>query len=148
MNRGAAKPRGRPRAFNAERALDRALFVFWRKGYEGTSLDDLTRAMRINRPSMYAAFGNKQQLFRKVLHHYVHGPARYVRESLAAPTARKVVERLFEGLIELLTDPKHPHGCLLVQGALSCGEDADCIRSELSMLREATVAKLRRRFQK
>src|SRR5712691_8727030 len=65
---------GRPRAFDPDAALDRAMHVFWAKGYEGASLSDLTRAMRINRPSLYAAFGNKEQLFRKVLDRYMDGP--------------------------------------------------------------------------
>src|SRR5437870_2908994 len=140
--------RGRPRTFDADEALDRALKVFWRKGYEGASLLDLTRAMRINRPSLYAAFGNKQALFRKALDRYAAGPACYVREALGAATARAVVERLFRGLIDLLTDPRHPRGCLMVQGALSCGEGADCVRKELIARREATVAALRQRFER
>src|SRR5438552_872534 len=100
----SAAPRGRPRAFDADKALDRALQVFWRKGYEGTSLSDLTRAMGINRPSLYAAFGDKEALFRKVLDRYVEGPSAYVREALEEPTARAVVERLLLGTAELLTD--------------------------------------------
>ena len=73
----AAAQRGRPRAFDPDAALERAMHVFWAKGYEGASLSDLTRAMRINRPSLYAAFGNKEQLFRKVLDRYVDGPLAY-----------------------------------------------------------------------
>src|SRR6476661_1591323 len=65
---------GRPRAFDPDTALDRAMHVFWAKGYEGAALSDLTQAMRINRPSLYAAFGNKEQLFRKVLDRYMDGP--------------------------------------------------------------------------
>ena len=73
------KPRrGRPRQFDMDQALDAALNIFWQKGYEGTTLPDLTRAMRINRPSLYAAFGNKQSLFKKVLQRYTTGPASYV----------------------------------------------------------------------
>ena len=68
-------PRGRPREFDVDKALDRALKVFWRKGYEGASLPDLTKAMGINRPSLYAAFGNKEALFRKAIERYVEGPA-------------------------------------------------------------------------
>jgi AcrR family transcriptional regulator len=67
-------PMGRPRSFDAGRALDRALQVFWRKGYEGTSLSDLTEAVGVNRPSLYAAFGDKKALFRKALDRYVTGP--------------------------------------------------------------------------
>src|SRR5688572_30677833 len=94
---GKSPPRGRPRKFDPDRALDRALDVFWRKGYEGASLPELTRAMGINRPSMYAAFGNKRALFRKALTRYRRGPAAYVAEALEQPTARGVAERLLRG---------------------------------------------------
>src|SRR5437870_8632656 len=73
---------GRPRAFDPDAVLERAMHVFWAKGYEGASLSDLTRAMRINRPSLYAAFGNKEQLFRKVLDRYVNGPLAYFGKAL------------------------------------------------------------------
>src|SRR6202451_4040367 len=82
---------GRPRAFDTEEALDRAMQVFWRKGYLGTSLSDLTDAMGINRPSLYAACGNKQSLFRKALEHYAKGPSSYLSQALQEPTARAVV---------------------------------------------------------
>src|SRR5262245_46430670 len=76
-----AVPRGRPREFDPEKALDAALEVFWSKGYEGASLPDLTEAMGINRPSLYAAFGNKEELFRTVISRYVEGPASFVRQA-------------------------------------------------------------------
>ncbi len=85
---------GRPREFDADKALDQAMQVFWRKGYEGASVTDLTEAMGITRPSLYAAFGNKDELFRKVLDRYEAGPGRYVAEALDAPTARATVERI------------------------------------------------------
>src|ERR1700732_1465937 len=85
---------GRPRAFDADTALERAMHIFWAKGYEGASLSDLTGAMRINRPSLYAAFGNKEELFRKVLDRYVNGPLAYFGKALAAPKARDVVEEI------------------------------------------------------
>src|SRR5438067_13350951 len=110
--RQAASTVGRPRAFDADEALDQALTVFWRKGYEGTSLPDLTRVMGINRPSLYAAFGNKEALFRRALDRYAEGPAAYVREALNEPTAWGAAERLLHGAIDLLTDPRHPRGCL------------------------------------
>ena len=89
-----AVPRGRPRAFDAEAALDRALQVFWRQGYEGTSLSDLTKATGLNRPSLYAAFGNKEALFRKALDRYAEQAGRFLRDAVNEPTARAVVERL------------------------------------------------------
>jgi AcrR family transcriptional regulator len=128
-------------------ALDRALLVFWNKGYEGTSLTDLTRAMRINRPSLYSAFGNKESLFRKVLDRYMDGPAAYIREALGKPTSREVVERLLSGTIHLLTDPRNPGGCLMVQGALACGEAAGPVRAELAARRMAAEVAFRQRFE-
>src|SRR3984957_7648127 len=103
---------GRPRAFDDEKALNRAMQVFWRKGYLGTSLSDLTEAMGINRPSLYAAFGNKKSLFRKALDRYFKGPSVYLSEALREPTARAVVERVFYGVVDLLTDPHTPTTCM------------------------------------
>jgi AcrR family transcriptional regulator len=139
---------GRPRSFDVDLALDRALHVFWRKGYEGTSLSDLTKAMRINRPSLYAAFGNKEALFRKALDRYSKGPVAYFDKALEAPTARAVTERFLRGTIDLLTDPRTPQGCLIVQSALACGDAADSIRKELASRRDAGEVALRRRFQR
>jgi AcrR family transcriptional regulator len=139
---------GRPRQFDADAALNRAMQVFWAKGYEGASLSELTEAMGINRPSLYAAFGNKEALFRKVLDRYTEGPAAYVRKALAEPTARAVTERLLNGALELLTNPCNPRGCLSVQGALCCGEAADPIRQELAAWRTAGEAAIRQRFER
>ena len=139
---------GRPREFDFDQALDRALSVFWRKGYEGTTLPDLTAAMGINRPSLYAAFGNKEALFRKALDRYAAGPASHVVAALSEPTARAVVERLWQGAIEMATNPQNPAGCLLVQGALVCGDTADSVRRDVAARRAAGVAALRRRLQR
>src|SRR3954449_2107155 len=87
-------PRGRPREFCVDGALAAALRVFWTKGYEGTSLTDLTEAMGVTRPSLYAAFGNKEALFRKALDLYEREKLAYVGEALKAPTSRGVAERL------------------------------------------------------
>jgi AcrR family transcriptional regulator len=112
---------GRPRSFDTDKALDRAMHVFWRKGYEGTSLADLTRAMRINAPSLYAAFGNKEALFAKVLDRYSAGPANYLPKALNASTARKAVKQVLAGVIKLQIAEGHPGGCLVVQGAVAGG---------------------------
>jgi AcrR family transcriptional regulator len=139
---------GRPRAFDAGKALDRALTVFWRKGYEGTAMSDLTRAMRINRPSIYAAFGNKEELFRKVLDRYAEGPVSYAKAALDAPTAREAVERLMYGTAEALSEQGSPHGCLMVQGALACGSESESVREELILRREAAQDAIRRRLER
>jgi len=140
--------RGRPREFDPERALDRALKVFWKRGYEGASLPDLTRAMGINRPSLYAAFGNKQALFRKAMARYAEGPASYLREALEAPTERAVFERLLEGGIKMVANPRQPRGCLAVQGALACGDEAEPVRRQLCAQRERAVALIRERLER
>jgi AcrR family transcriptional regulator len=138
--------RGRPRTFDPDTVLDRAMHVFWAKGYEGASLSDLTRAMRINRPSLYAAFGNKKQLFRKVLDRYMEGPVGYFGKALAAPKARDVVDEIFLGTARMADDPRVPAGCLMVQGALACGDAS--VRKEAAARRIAIDAALRRRLQR
>src|SRR5947199_8755299 len=105
-----SRPRGRPRSFDVGKAVDRALDVFWRKGYEGASLSDLTKAMRINRPSLYAAFGDKEHLFRRALDRYAAGPAAYACEALKEPTARAVVERLLYSAADAMGDSCNPRG--------------------------------------
>jgi AcrR family transcriptional regulator len=141
----AARP-GRPRAFDPDPALERAMHVVWAKGYEGASLFDLTRAMRINRPSLYAAFGNKEQLFRKVLDRYMDGPVAYFGKALAKPKARDVVEEIFLGTARMADDPTIPAGCLMVQGALAWGEAS--VRKEVAARRAAAEVALRRRLQR
>jgi AcrR family transcriptional regulator len=146
-----AKPgvkKGRPREFDIDKALETALHVFWEKGYEGTSLPDLTEAMGINRPSLYAAFGNKETLFRKAIDRYAKGPGGYVRHALNEPTARASVERLMLGAADLLTCPANPSGCLMVQGALASGESADPIRRELIARRVAGEVAIRQRLER
>jgi AcrR family transcriptional regulator len=128
--------------------LDAALEIFWRRGYEGASLSDLTEAMGINRPSLYAAFGNKEGLFLRVLDRYVEGPARYVLKALEEPKVHRVAQGLLRRAADVLTDRRHPHGCLLVQGALACGEGAESIREELGARRVAGEVKIRERLER
>jgi len=141
--------KGRPREFDVDEALEKALTVFWRRGFEGTSISDLTEAIGINRPSLYAAFGNKETLFRLALDRYVEtGPGALHRAALEQPTAKRVVETLFRTVAEGLTDPCHPAGCLAVQGALSCGEASQAIKDELIARRCAGEAELRQRLER
>ena len=139
--------RGRPREFDLDEALERALRLFWLKGYEGTSLSDLTEAMGINRPSLYAAFGDKATLFRKVIDRYVSCHGAHVQHALEAPTARETAVLLLRGTAELLSTPGEPRGCLLVQGALACDEASEPIRQALQERRQAVEAALRERFE-
>ena len=140
--------RGRPREFDPDVALERALTVFWRQGYEGTSLDDLTAAMGISRPSLYSAFGNKQALFEQALDRYTNNHMAFIRTALEQPTARAVVEELLRGYVASVTNPRTPPGCLTIQGGLASGPDADSIRAELTARRLAGEAALRARLQR
>lgn len=139
---------GRPRAFCPDQALDRALQVFWQKGYEGASLSDLTTAMGINRPSLYATFGDKETLFRKALDRYEKGPGGYVSEALNQPTARAAVEALLRGAAQVQTASCNPGGCLFVHGALSTGTESEALRQELIARRGAGENTIRERLER
>jgi AcrR family transcriptional regulator len=147
MSTGAAAKMGRPRRFAKNEALEAAMRVFWEKGYEGSTLADLTEAMGINRSSMYATFGDKQALFRLAVARYADGPAAYVREALEQPTVRSVVKALLRGALQLLTDPSHPRGCLSVQGALACGSPAEPIKQAMIEWRKQGESDIQRRLQ-
>lgn len=140
--------RGRPREFCVEEALASALRVFWSKGYEGTSLSDLTDAMGITRPSLYAAFGNKEALFRKALDLYQSEKLDYVERALAQPSARQVAQKLFQGAVDSYCNPDEPHGCLGVITVASCGEEAQAVRQEVlnrgSVIRDELITRLGR----
>jgi len=140
--------RGRPREFCTEAALAAALRVFWSKGYEGTSLNDLTEAMGITRPSLYAAFGNKEALFRKALDLYQQEKLEYIGRALSEPTARRVAEVLLRGAVENVCSCGEPQGCLGVITANTCGEDAQSVRQEVlsrgQVFRNAIVERLER----
>ena len=138
----------RPRAFDIDAAIDRALLLFWQKGYEGTTLGDLTAAMEINRPSLYAAFGNKEGLFQRVLERYLSGPGAGATAALQDASAREAVRRLMRFYADAAVHAERPRGCLLVQGALACGDESQSIRAALAEKRHlgevALVTRLER----
>src|SRR5258708_33452425 len=138
-----AVPSGRTRQLAGDEALARALKVFWARGYEGATLPELTRAMGINRPSLYAAFGNKEQLFRKALDRYQMGPMSFLTEALRKPTARAVVEAIFSGFVRMQRDRDTARGCLIVSGALACSAEAETVRRELADLKQALATAFR-----
>jgi AcrR family transcriptional regulator len=137
---------GRPLGFDPDTALEKAMLLFWRNGYEGASLSDLTETMGINRRSLYAFFGNKETLFRRAVDRYLAGPGAFIAEALTASTAREVAARLLHGAADAYTMPGCPHGCLLVQGVLVAGVEAEPARRELAARRADGVAALRQRF--
>jgi len=139
---------GRPRNFCTETVLDRAMTVFWRKGYEGASLADLTEAMGINPPSLYAAFGNKEGLFRAVLERYDDRRKGLMERVLSAPDPKSVARLFLEGVAEFAVDTsgRNPPGCLLVQSGLSCSDDD--IPEALAQHRAEKERALRERFER
>lgn len=141
-------PVGRPRAFDLDMALDKALEVFWQKGYEGASLPDLTEAMGINKPSLYAAFGNKEQLFLKAIERYESLHANFFYDSLNLPTAYQVAEQILLGAAEEHSKTGHPRGCLVVQGALACSDGGQGVRQALIDRRRQGFEQLAARFER
>jgi len=139
---------GRPKKFDPELALDRALEVFWRQGFEGTSISDLTAAMGINRPSLYATFGDKESLFRKALDRYVQARACHMKAALDEPTAKRVVRKLWESSIRSADASDHPKGCFLVQGALACSEENHAMQQAAFEARSTAEKALCERLKK
>jgi AcrR family transcriptional regulator len=140
--------KGRPREFCVDQALAAALRVFWSKGYEGASLTELTGAMGITRPSLYAAFGNKEALFRKALDLYEREKLAFMGEALEAATSRQVAERLLRGALEMQTSECEPRGCLRVISSVACGSEAESIRAEVIARRTSSHQALLERFQR
>lgn len=140
--------KGRPREFCTDKALAAALRVFWSKGYEGASMADLTEAMGITKPSLYAAFGNKEALFHKALDLYEAEKLAYMRDALEQPTARAVAEYLLRGALDAQTNCDEPQGCLGVILSVACGAEAESIKAEVVARRASSQAALLARFQR
>jgi len=143
-----SSPKGRPREFDVDQALAAALRVFWSKGYEGASMADLTDAMGITKPSLYAAFGNKEALFNKALDLYQAEKLAYMGRALEAPTARGVAERLMRGALEMQTGTEGPCGCLSVISSVACGSEAESIREQVVARSAAAKKALLDRFER
>jgi AcrR family transcriptional regulator len=140
--------RGRPRNFDKAEALDTALELFWRHGYEGTSMAMLTEAIGVNVASLYAAFGNKESLFVQCVERYSELNGDLYHESLKKETARDVARSILEGEVELVTRRGTPDGCLMIQGALATSPDAEKIRKMMAQMRAMAEKWMADRFRK
>ncbi|MEV7628309.1 TetR/AcrR family transcriptional regulator [Actinoplanes sp. NPDC089786] len=137
---------GRPRTFDEETVLDRAAVVFWRHGYEGASLSALTSAMGINRPSLYATFGSKRELFRRAFARYHDTKLATARAALDRPTAYAAIEAFLRTSADGLTAGDQPPGCLSVQGGLACSPENAPVSEILAAGRAATESALEQRL--
>ncbi len=141
--------RGRPREFDKDKALDSAMLVFWRNGYEGTSLSDLTTAMNINRPSLYGTFGDKEKLFLQVIERYLETyGTKGVRQLSQYPEIERAIAAFFDCVVEQLTDSQLPPGCLIANSTLECGGNRfDAIGRRLSQCHAESEAALYSRLR-
>ena len=142
------KANGRPREFDPGAAAEKAMLVFWERGYEGASISELAAAMGIGKPSLYAAFGSKRGLFDAAMLRYENGPKSFAQSAFALPTARETVVALLHGVIEVSTRSTGPRGCLQTHAALACGAEADEVREAVANRRLAGEAKLCARLEK
>lgn len=137
----------RTRAFDIDQAIRTATELFWRNGYEQTSLADLTGAMGITPPSFYLAFGSKEGLFWKVLDHYSETRLSLTEIAYEQPTAQGFAEVMLYRLADLYTDKAFPPGCLIVNNSLPCADEHESIRGELVTIREKRRERMRKRFK-
>jgi AcrR family transcriptional regulator len=139
--------RGRPRGFDRDAALRRAMEAFWEHGYEGTSIADLTAALGVRPPSLYAAFGNKEELFRAAVALYQEvegGPALAALRD--APTALAGIEAMLRRNVRDYTDPAKPRGCMIVLAATTYTPSTEGIRDFLAERRRGLLAAVRDRL--
>ncbi|AFK57423.1 TetR/AcrR family transcriptional regulator [Tistrella mobilis] len=133
--------RGRPRSFDRDAALAKAMRLFWERGYEGTSVADLTQAMGITPPSLYAAFGSKEELYREVMAAYRAGPGLFTIRALdEEPDPRAAIRRLLRETAIAFTDPGQPAGCLISTALITCAPEHDAVAAETARLRRDTIA--------
>jgi AcrR family transcriptional regulator len=150
MKRAAAgeRTRGRPRSFDREEALQRAIKVFWKHGYEAASIADLTRAMGINPPSLYAAFGDKERLFMEAVDRYIEERRAAVARAFEEPTARRAVERWLTEAANALARNGGPRGCLLVMSDTNCSAHSKHVQAALACRRASMVKLLKSRIDR
>lgn len=146
--RKLTKPLGRPRKFDKDIALEKAMEVFRRKGYEATSITDITKELGINRPSMYGTFGNKEELFAKVLVKYLEGPIAYLKEVLSEKTSREVVRKMLLQSVDVLTSLDNSKGCLAIQSSVSSELAAVGIQQKIVESLNQNEKNIKERFKK
>jgi len=141
-------PRGRPRAFDKDRALDTAMRMFWRNGYEGVSIAALSAEIGVTVPSLYLAFGNKESLFMQAVAHYERYSQHLYQRAFARASAREVALQILMGEVELVAGKDTPEGCLMIQGALATSPDSEPVRLAMAKLRRDAESAVAARFER
>ncbi|MEP3345872.1 MAG: TetR/AcrR family transcriptional regulator [Litoreibacter sp.] len=140
---------GRPRSFDTENAIQHAMLLFWERGYEATSMADLSAAMGLNPPSIYAAFKNKEMLFQKCVEAYVESIASYAPRAFEEePTVELAMQRFISEAIEAFTIHDQPKGCLLISGATNCSKGSQGAQDFLTTYRQGSEAVIADRIQR
>ncbi|KLO58061.1 TetR family transcriptional regulator [Delftia tsuruhatensis] len=140
---------GRPREFDRDQALERAMLAFWRRGYEGTSMADLVQALGIASARIYAAFGSKQDLFREAVQRYEAGDGGFADRAMAQePRVRDALARVLRDAVATYTDDAHPLGCMVVTAATNCAEENEAVAAWLAEHRRQRTQSLIDRLQR
>jgi len=141
--------RGRPRDFDRDIALRKAVEVFWERGYEGTSLKDLTEAMGIASASIYACFGSKEALFREAMALYTSMEGQPPRRALHdQPTARAAIHAMLQATADVITLPGLPHGCMLILASPTGAVENHAVREFLAGGRRGQLREIRERLDR
>ena len=145
MIQNTARPRGRPRSFDERQALEKAIQVFWSKGYDGVTIDDLVAGMGVGRPSLYAVFGDKRTIFLRALRAYAEAKgARTAKALFSPPTLRDALASFLRHAVETATEEGSAPGCLMMCVA-PLVDDAE-VRQFLKDAAAASMALVERRF--
>jgi TetR/AcrR family transcriptional regulator, copper-responsive repressor len=131
--------KGRPRSFDRDDVLGRAMLLFWKHGYDATSVSLLTEAMGIGAPSLYAAFGDKRGLFKEALDRYMASYGSFMRALPEEPDPRAAIERLLLEAAAMFTSGDHPPGCMIITAATNCGPESAAVEKRLRTIRAGTV---------
>lgn len=137
---------GRPISFSKDAALEAAMLLFWERGFEGTSMADLTQAMGLSPSSIYAAFGDKHALFSRAVKRYMNIRAQYATKALEEPTLKKFIRALFDNTVAFLTAPGHPPTCMTLSGTAGCSADAAPARDLVREIRKQNEVAMRERL--
>jgi len=143
------RARGRPRSFDRDAAIDAAMLLFWARGYETTSLAELTEALGIAPASLYAAFGSKEGLFHEALRRYGEKHNGFDAAMVAAaPSARALIDAMLQGAAIAFTTEGLPRGCMVILAATNCGRESSAVERTLRDKRHANEADLAKRLKR